>query len=92
MPRLLLLLPTTTYRAEEFIEAAEKLLNDEAFRKQQVQKGLELSAKCGWENTVKQMQSLIRDAIKNPERRSSKKIEPLSQAELQYVFQATQGS
>ena len=38
------------------------------------------------------MQQLIRDAIKNPERHSAKKIEPLSQAELQYVFQATQGS
>jgi glycosyltransferase involved in cell wall biosynthesis len=77
---------------DEFIEAAEKLLNDEIFRNQMVQKGLELSAKCGWESTVKQMQELIRDAIGKDARRSAQKIEPLTNAQLQYVFQATQGS
>src|SRR3954466_342060 len=34
--------------AQEFIDAAEKLLNDETFRKQQVEKGLALSAQNGW--------------------------------------------
>src|SRR5262249_42241622 len=78
--------------ADEFIEAAEKLLNDEQFRQEKVTKGLALAAKNGWENTVKTMQNLIKEAIGNEGRRSRKKIEPLSEAELSYQYQHTQGS
>jgi glycosyltransferase involved in cell wall biosynthesis len=78
--------------ADEFIDAAEKLLNDKTFRQEKVEKGLALASQCGWENTVKSMQQLIKDAITGPNRKSAQKIEPLTSAELQYVFQATQGS
>ena len=83
---------TIVKTAEEFIQAAEEFLNDEAWRGEKVEKGLALSATCGWDNTVKSMQELIRDALKNPARPSAQKIEPLTKAQLQYVFQATQGS
>jgi hypothetical protein len=78
--------------SEEFIEAAEKFLNDENFREEKVTKGLELAAKNGWENTVKQMLQLIKDAIGKNNRRSAGKIEPLSTEELSYQYQHTQGS
>ena len=77
---------------DEFIDAAEKLLNDKSFRQEKVEKGLALASQCGWENTVKSMQQLIKDAITAPSRKSAQKINPLTSAELQYVFQATQGS
>jgi hypothetical protein len=38
------------------------------------------------------MQGLIKDAITKPNRRSGRKIEPLTEAELEYQYQATQGS
>src|SRR5262249_37711687 len=78
--------------ADKFIEAAEKFLNEKPLRQEKVEKGLALASQCGWENTVKSMQELIRDAIKKPDRRSAQKIEPLTNAQLQYVFHATQGS
>ena len=83
---------TIVKTAEEFIQAAEKFLNEDTLRSEKVEKGLALSATCGWDNTVKSMQELIRDALKNPARPSAQQIEPLTQAQLQYVFQATQGS
>ena len=83
---------TIVKTTEEFIQAAEKFLNEDTLRSEKVEKGLALSATCGWDNTVKSMQELIRDALKNPARPSAQQIEPLTQAQLQYVFQATQGS
>jgi len=77
---------------DEFIDAAEKFLNDKQLRQEKVEKGLALASQCGWENTVKSMQQLIKDAINRPQRRSTLKIEPLTNAQLQYLFQATQGS
>jgi hypothetical protein len=38
------------------------------------------------------MQDLIKQAINRKERRSARKIEPLTVAELEYVYMATQGS
>jgi hypothetical protein len=38
------------------------------------------------------MQSLIKQAITKPERKSAAKIAPLPQAELEYQYMATQGS
>jgi hypothetical protein len=38
------------------------------------------------------MQSLIKQAITKPDRRSGGKIEPLPAAELEYQYMATQGS
>jgi hypothetical protein len=38
------------------------------------------------------MQRLIHEAISSNDRRSARKITPLDQSELEYIFQATQGS
>jgi hypothetical protein len=57
-----------------------------------VAKGLALAKQCSWEGTVAKMQSLIKQAITKPDRRSGGKIEPLPQAELEYQYMATQGS
>jgi glycosyltransferase involved in cell wall biosynthesis len=78
--------------ADEFIEAADRFFTNELFRMEKVAKGLALAGQCGWENTVRSMQQLIRDAINDPHRHSAGKIEPLTNAQLQYVFQGTQGS
>ena len=59
---------------------------------QRVQRGLELAKQCSWESTVAKMQSLIKDAITKPDRPSGQKIEPIAQAELEYIYMATQGS
>jgi hypothetical protein len=76
---------------EEFVKQIEDALragpDDE-----RVKKGLELAKKCSWEGTVATMQGLIKDAITKKDRRSARKIEPMTQAELEYVYMATQGS
>jgi hypothetical protein len=76
--------------AEEFIAAAEKALNepDEA----RIQRGLQLAKESSWENTVESMQRLIKEAIGKHERRSNKQIAPLTETELSYHYQPTQGS
>jgi len=78
--------------ADAFIEAVDKLLGDEKFRSEKVQKGLALAETCGWDSTVKNMQQLIKEAIGKSGRRSAQKIEPLSEAQLVYQYRHTQGS
>jgi glycosyltransferase involved in cell wall biosynthesis len=76
--------------ADEFIAAAEKLLKQSD--KERIERGLELARKSSWENTVKTMQGLIKDAIGKSDRRSRRAIAPLTKAELEYQYQYTPGS
>ena len=79
--------------AEEFVAQAQKALDrDNPDRNERVRRGLELAQKCSWESTVRQMQDLIRQAITKKERRSARRIEPMTVAELEYQYMATQGS
>jgi hypothetical protein len=57
-----------------------------------VRRGLELARKCSWEGTVQTMQDLIKQAITRKDRRSGRKIEPLTESQLEYQYMATQGS
>ena len=75
---------------EEFVAAAERVLKESPMDR--IERGLAKAAACGWENTVTNMQRLIKDAISRPDRRSKRKIEPLTEAELEYQYQRTQGS
>ena len=76
--------------AEEFVAAAQKSLeNPDADR---VKRGIELAQTCSWESTVQRMQDLIKQAIGRRERRSARKIEPMTEAQLEYQYMATQGS
>jgi beta-glucosidase/6-phospho-beta-glucosidase/beta-galactosidase/glycosyltransferase involved in cell wall biosynthesis len=79
--------------AEEFVAAAQKALDrSNPDRNDRVRKGLELAQQCSWESTVQRMQDLITQAITRKERRSAQKIEPMSVAQLEYQYMATQGS
>jgi UDP-galactopyranose mutase len=78
--------------AEEFVKAAERALNRQGDVDERVKKGLELAQQCSWETTVQKMQSLIAKAIERKERRSNRNIEPMTEAQLEYVYMATQGS
>jgi beta-glucosidase/6-phospho-beta-glucosidase/beta-galactosidase/glycosyltransferase involved in cell wall biosynthesis len=81
----------TKNNAEDFIRAAEQALRD-GKAGERVRKGIELSKQCSWEGTVERMQGLIREAIGKKDRPSAGKIEPLTEAEMEYVYMATQGS
>jgi ribosomal protein S3AE len=59
---------------------------------ERISRGIEKAKQCSWESTVQSMQGLIKEAINKKDRRSARKIAPLGQAELEYIFQATQGS
>ena len=74
--------------AEEFVSQAEKALGDP--HGQRVQRGLELARQNGWDATVNKMRGLIRDAISLSGRKRD--ITALTEAELEYVYQPTQGS
>jgi beta-glucosidase/6-phospho-beta-glucosidase/beta-galactosidase len=76
--------------AEEFVAIAEKALNEPD--NDRINRGLELAKKSSWENTVDVMQQLIKEAIGKHERRSIRKVPPLSETELSYLYQSTQGS
>ena len=76
--------------AEEFVAAAERILKNPPVER--IEQCLAKAQQCGWEATVANMQRLIKEAITKPGRRSSKKIEPLTEAELEYQYQHTQGS
>src|SRR5687768_6657695 len=79
--------------AEEFVQAAQRALDEnDADVQARVQKGLALAQQCSWESTVKTMQDLIKQAINKKERRSNRNIEPMTEAQLEYVYMATQGS
>jgi glycosyltransferase involved in cell wall biosynthesis len=75
---------------EEFINTADRLLRNPD--RDRIQRGIDRARQCGWESTVNQMQNLIKEAIGKSDRRSARRITPLDQTELEYVFQATQGS
>ena len=76
--------------ADEFVAAAERFLaNPPAER---IQRGIDKARLSSWENTVQEMQGLITEAISKKARPSSRKITPLASAELEYIYQATQGS
>jgi glycosyltransferase involved in cell wall biosynthesis len=76
--------------ADEFVAAAEVALNrpDQS----RIARGLQLAKESSWENTVDSMQRLIKEAIGKNERRSTQKIAALTDAELSYQYQHTQGS
>ena len=74
--------------AEEFVSQAEKALGDA--RGQRVQRGLELAQQNSWDARVNKMRGLIRDAISHSGKKRD--ITPLTGAELEYVYQPTQGS
>jgi hypothetical protein len=78
--------------AEEFVAAAQRCLEKQGDVEARVNRGLELSKQCSWEVTVQKMQDLITQAINRKERRSARKIEPMTVAELEYQYMATQGS
>jgi glycosyltransferase involved in cell wall biosynthesis len=75
---------------EEFIAAAERAMA--SGDPDRIKGGIAKARESSWESTVKKMQALITDAIGKPDRRSTKKIELLPEAKLEYVYQATQGS
>jgi beta-glucosidase/6-phospho-beta-glucosidase/beta-galactosidase/glycosyltransferase involved in cell wall biosynthesis len=77
---------------EAYLEALHKALEKKDDVEQRVARGLALSKQCSWESTVAKMQSLIKEAITKPDRKSTQKITPLPQAELEYQYMATQGS
>jgi glycosyltransferase involved in cell wall biosynthesis len=78
--------------AEEFIMAAQRALERQGDTDERVKRGLELARKCSWEGTVQTMQDLIKQAINKKDRRSGRKIEPLTESQLEYQYMATQGS
>lgn len=78
--------------AEEFVYAAERAMkNPDTAR---IKRGLEKAQQSSWESTVKNMQDLIRDAIKKNDRPSTNKVEawPSFGDEKKFQYQATQGS
>lgn len=77
---------------EEFIAAAERLLQQPELRQQRIERCLERARQGSWESTVATMQNLIKESIGKKDRRSNQKIEPLAQAELEYLYQPTPGS
>jgi hypothetical protein len=78
--------------AEEFVQAAERALKRAGDTDERVARGLALAGECSWERTVEKMQGLIKQAIAKKERRSNRTIEPMTEAQLEYVYMATQGS
>jgi glycosyltransferase involved in cell wall biosynthesis len=78
--------------AEEFIKQADRSLQRAGDIEQRIAKGLALAKENGWERTVEKMQDLIKQAINKKERRSNRNIEPMTEAQLEYVYMATQGS
>jgi beta-glucosidase/6-phospho-beta-glucosidase/beta-galactosidase/glycosyltransferase involved in cell wall biosynthesis len=76
--------------AEEFVDAADRVLRNPPVDR--IERGVEKARQCGWENTVNTMQRLIEESIGSDTRRSARKITPFDQAELEYIYQATQGS
>ena len=78
--------------AEQFLDQAGRALARDQEVQRRVQRGTELANQSSWESTVAKMQSLIKEAISKPHRKSGEAIRPLAEDELEYVFMATQGS
>ncbi|HEV7299386.1 MAG TPA: family 1 glycosylhydrolase [Tepidisphaeraceae bacterium] len=76
--------------AEEFVAAATKAM--EQPDRERLDRGLALAKQSSWEVTVAEMQRLIKEAITKKERRSNRNIQPLTEMELEYQYQHTQGS
>jgi glycosyltransferase involved in cell wall biosynthesis len=77
----------------EFVKAVDEILTN--LDGARVERGVELAKKNSWENTVKTMQGLIKEAIAKPDRRSKKKIIPITDPEqeiMAYQYHPTQGS
>lgn len=83
---------TIAKTADEFVKAAEQLLQDP--NQPRIELGLERARASSWEATVAAMQGIIRQAISKKERRSARNAAPLAVEEEQliYTYQATQGS
>jgi beta-glucosidase/6-phospho-beta-glucosidase/beta-galactosidase/glycosyltransferase involved in cell wall biosynthesis len=77
--------------AEEFVKQAEDALKSRG-NDERVNKGIELAKRSSWEGTVATMQRLIKEATTKADRRSARKTEPLTEAEVEYLYMATQGS
>jgi glycosyltransferase involved in cell wall biosynthesis len=77
---------------DEFLEQAWKAYERGPEVQERIKKGLALADQSSWEGTVAKMQSLIKEAITRPQRRSGAKIEPITETELEYQYMATQGS
>ena len=77
---------------EEFVRMAERALQRAGDIEDRIARGLNLAKECSWERTVEKMQGLIKHAITRKERRSNRAIAPISEAQLEYVYMATQGS
>jgi glycosyltransferase involved in cell wall biosynthesis len=77
---------------DEFIKAVDRALREP--NAERIARGIEKARRCSWESTVRDMQKLIRDAIKPNDRRSASKIAPVADeaAGLAYLYQPTQGS
>ena len=77
---------------EEFVAAAERAMrNPDTGR---LEKCMEKARQSSWESTVSTMQNLIGDAIKKPDRPSTRKLEALPDLSKgqKYEYLATQGS
>jgi glycosyltransferase involved in cell wall biosynthesis len=75
---------------EEFVQAAERVLKNPP--RERIELAIAKAKQCSWESTVQKMQALIKEAIVPASRPSARKIEPMPEAELEYVYYATQGS
>jgi hypothetical protein len=75
---------------DEFLAEAERLLKKSD--PERIKLGIEKARGASWENTVKTMQGLIAQAIKKDDRRSLRKISPLSDIGIAYQYAPTQGS
>jgi beta-glucosidase/6-phospho-beta-glucosidase/beta-galactosidase/glycosyltransferase involved in cell wall biosynthesis len=78
--------------AEAFVQAIQHALERKGDTEERIQKGLALARECSWEGTVEKMQNLIKEAINRKERRSARNIAPMTEAQLEYQYMATQGS
>jgi beta-glucosidase/6-phospho-beta-glucosidase/beta-galactosidase/glycosyltransferase involved in cell wall biosynthesis len=76
--------------SNEFVAAVEDALGA-GQSDPRIAMGLELARKSSWEATVERMQELIKGSIAPKERRSARPVTPV-EANLEYIYCATQGS
>ena len=76
---------------DAFVSAVERALAEGA-DSDRVRRGMALAETKSWESTVAQMETLIREAISGPARRSAKATEAVSEAQLAYTYVSTPGS
>src|SRR5581483_7048076 len=76
---------------EEFVfRAADCMLRPD---KEKIARGIAKAQASSWETTVATMEKIIKDAIKEPNRPSTKKVEQLPEFDDKaYEYLATQGS